>query len=53
MYKCPKCDYKSETPGTCPTDNEVLQEEVEGAPETPETTTEPEGGSTPEEGVTQ
>ena len=38
MYKCPKCDYQNENPGTCPNDNEVLQEVVEtpGASETPE-----------------
>jgi hypothetical protein len=32
MYKCPKCGYKSENPGTCPTDNETL---VMENPETP------------------
>ena len=32
MYKCPKCEYTNEMPGTCPTDNEAL---VEIAGETP------------------
>lgn len=29
MFKCPKCDYESENPGNCPTDNEVLVESTE------------------------
>jgi len=44
MFKCPKCDYKSEVVGNCPTDNEVLVEElgtVEESDVTPSTTDEP------------
>ncbi|HUT96216.1 MAG TPA: hypothetical protein VMW82_01440 [Candidatus Paceibacterota bacterium] len=28
MFKCPKCGYQSEVAGNCPTDNEVLVEEL-------------------------
>ena len=44
MYKCPKCEYKSEEPGTCPTDNEVLVLE-----QTPEESVPSEGNVSPEE----
>ena len=37
MNKCPKCDYRSENPGTCPTDDETLVAEVEETAETVET----------------
>jgi len=42
MFKCPKCDYQSEVPGNCPTDNEVLVETPEATqePVTPPTTDE-------------
>lgn len=49
MYKCPKCGYTNDAPGSCPTDNETLVEvqntDIEHAEEstpaesTPETTT--------------
>lgn len=28
MFKCPKCGYQSEVAGNCPTDNEILVEEL-------------------------
>ena len=41
MFKCPKCDYRSEIAGNCPNDNEVLVEESETTPDvTPPTTDE-------------
>ncbi len=45
MFKCPACEYTSETAGTCPTDNSTLVE-VEAA--TPETTESAPVESTPE-----
>jgi hypothetical protein len=45
MYKCPKCEYKSEEAGTCPTDNETLvletpEESIPSEGTAPETTPE-------------
>ena len=53
MYKCPKCEYTNEMPGTCPTDNETLVEVQGETPNTQETTetapTEPTPETTPPE----
>ncbi len=52
MYKCPKCEYTNEMPGTCPTDSEILVEVQGEAPKTQETASasvEPTPETTPDE----
>lgn len=51
MYKCPKCDYQSENPGNCPTDNEVLIEAAseEASANEPVATDEPSSEEIPTE----